>query len=447
MEGGSLVETSNVLIMGAAGRDFHNFNVCFRDQSRSKVRAFTAAQIPNIEGRTYPPVLSGPHHPEGIPIFPEERLEDLIRELEIDEVVFAYSDISYVELMHKASRVHAAGADFVLLGRESTSIKARVPVISICAVRTGAGKSPTTRQICRILKKENIRFVVIRHPMPYGKLESQICQRFASLDDLKAHHCTVEEGEEYAPLIEMGVLVFAGVDYGTILEEAQSEADLIVWDGGNNDWPFYYPDLHIVVTDPHRQGHEERYHPGEANLRMANVVILNKVDTADPANVSLLRKNVQRINPDAVVIEAACVVKVENPESLKGRKVLVVEDGPTLTHGEMSYGAGWIAAKEMGAEILDPRRYAVGSIAKIYDQYPHLGPVLPAMGYSETQLSELAQTIEGSPCDLAVLGTPFDIRKVAPFSKPAVRISYDLEERTSPDLSMIVGNFLRKRLP
>ncbi|RLI31947.1 GTPase, partial [Candidatus Bathyarchaeota archaeon] len=385
---------TRVIIMGAAGRDFHNFNVFFRDNDAYEVVAFTATQIPGIEERTYPPELAGPNYPEGIPIYSEGRLPELIREYGVDQVVFAYSDVSHEYVMHRASIALAAGADFRLMGPSTTMLKARVPVVSVCAVRTGAGKSQTSRRVTKILRSRGYRVVVVRHPMPYGDLRKQVCQRFSTLEDLDRYECTIEEREDYEPHIMNGVVVFAGVDYEKILREAEKEADIIVWDGGNNDLPFYRPDLHIVVVDPHRPGHELRYHPGEANLRMADVVVVNKVGTADPENVSLVEENVRRVNPRATVIRARSSIMVDDPEAIRGKRVLVIEDGPTLTHGEMPYGAGTIAAKRFGAaEMVDPRPYAVGSIVKAYEKYRHLGPILPALGYGERQIKELEETI------------------------------------------------------
>ncbi|MFQ6074417.1 MAG: cyclic 2,3-diphosphoglycerate synthase, partial [Candidatus Bathyarchaeia archaeon] len=387
--------------MGAAGRDFHNFNVYYRNNPKYEVVAFTATQIPGIEKRAYPPELAGPDYPNGIPIYPERDLPELIKEHGVNEVVFAYSDVSHEYVMHRASIALANGADFRLLGPFATMLKAEVPVVSVCAVRTGSGKSQTSRRVTEILRKKGFKVVVVRHPMPYGDLTKQVCQRFASREDLDKQECTIEEREEYEPHINNGIIVYAGVDYERILREAEKEADIIVWDGGNNDMPFYKPDLHIVVADPHRPGHEIVYHPGETNLRMADVVVINKVDTANPANVQTVRKNVKRLNPKAIIIEAASPITVDKPELIKGRKVLVVEDGPTLTHGNMPYGAGTIAAKRLGAtEIVDPRPYAVGSIVKTFEEYPHLGAVLPAIGYGKEQIKELEETINQTPCDV-----------------------------------------------
>ena len=425
--------------MGAAGRDFHNFNVYYRNNPKYEVVAFTATQIPGIEKRAYPPELAGPDYPNGIPIYPEEDLPELIKKHGVNEVVFAYSDVSHEYVMHKASIALANGADFRLMGPFATMLKAKVPVVSICAVRTGSGKSQTSRRVTKILREKGFRVVVVRHPMPYGDLAKQVCQRFASHEDLDKHECTIEEREEYEPHINNGIIVYAGVDYGKILREAEKEADIIVWDGGNNDLSFYKPDLHIVVADPHRPGHEVAYHPGETNLRMADVVVINKVDTADPTNIATVRKNVKRLNPNAIIIEAASPITVDKPELIKGKRVLVVEDGPTLTHGNMPYGAGTIAAKRLGAtETVDPRPYAVGSIAKKFEEYPHLGAVLPAIGYGREQIKELEETINKTPCDLVLIGTPIDLRQVLQLNKPAARAKYELKELSKPTLEKIL---------
>jgi predicted GTPase len=434
-----------VIIMGAAGRDFHNFNVYFRDNDAYEVVAFTATQIPGIEGRIYPPELAGRNYPRGIPIYPEEELQRLIREYDIDQVIFAYSDVSHEYVMHKASIALANGADFRLMGPKTTMLKAKVPVISVGAVRTGSGKSQTSRQVAKILKSKGLNVVVIRHPMPYGDLRKQVCQRFASYEDLDKYECTIEEREEYEPHIDNGIIVYAGVDYEKILREAEKEADIIVWDGGNNDIPFYKPDLHIVVADPHRAGHEITYHPGEANIRMANVVIINKVDTADPKNVSLVKENIRKVNPNAVILEASSPITADKPELIKGRRALVIEDGPTLTHGNMPYGAATILAKQLGAsEIADPRPYAVGSIKEAYEEYPHLGAVLPALGYGEKQIEELKETISRTPCDVVVIGTPVDLRRVMEINKPTVRVKYELKVLGPLSLEQILENFLEK---
>ena len=436
-----------VIIMGAAGRDFHNFNVYFRKNRGYEVVGFTAAQIPGIQCRVYPPELAGAGYPNGIPVYPEEELPRLIKEFDVDEVVFAYSDVSYEYVMHKASLVLANGADFCLMGPKTTMLKAKVPVISVCAVRTGAGKSQTSRQIAKILKDKGLRVVVVRHPMPYGDLRQQVWQRFASYPDLDKYECTIEEREEYEPHIGNGIVVYAGVDYARILKEAQKEADLVVWDGGNNDMPFFKPDLHIVVADPHRAGHELAYYPGEANLRLADVVIVNKVDTADPAKVVQLKENVKSVNPTATVLDAASPITVDKPELIRGKRVLVIEDGPTLTHGSMPYGAGLIAAKNLGAqEIVNPKPYAVGSIKETYAQYAHLGSVLPAVGYSERQIAELKETIDATPCDVVLIGTPIDLRKVIKVDKPTVRVKYELQVLAPICLEELVDDFLERKV-
>ena len=434
-----------VIIMGAAGRDFHNFNVYFRNNDAYEVVAFTATQIPGIEGRTYPPELAGPNYPNGIPIYPEEELPRLIKEFDVDQVVFAYSDVSHEYVMHKASVALANGADFRLMGPKTTMLKAKVPLVSVCAVRTGSGKSQTSRQVAKILRSKGLKVVVIRHPMPYGDLREQICERFASYEDLDKYKCTIEEREEYEPHIDNDIIVYAGVDYGEILREAEKEADVIVWDGGNNDLPFYKSDLHIVVADPHRAGNELTYYPGETNLRMANVVIINKVDTADPKNVEAVKENIRMVNPNAKILEAASPITADRPELIKGKRVLVIEDGPTLTHGNMPYGAGAIISKKLGAsEIVDPRPYAVGSIKETYKKYTHLGAILPAVGYGERQIAELKETIDKTPCDTVVIGTPIDLRRVMTIDKPTVRVKYELKVLGSTTLEQILEEFLRK---
>ena len=434
-----------VVIMGAAGRDFHNFNVYFRNNSAYEVVAFTATQIPGIEGRTYPPELAGPNYPKGIPIYSEEELPKLIKEHDVDQVIFAYSDVSYDYVMHKASIVLASGADFRLMGPKTTMLRAKVPVVSVGAVRTGSGKSQTSRQVAKILKNKGLRVVVVRHPMPYGDLRKQIWERFASYEDLDKYECTIEEREEYEPHIDNGIIVYAGVDYGKILEEAEKEADVIVWDGGNNDLPFYKPDLHIVVADPHRAGHEVAYHPGEANLRMANVVIINKVDTADPQNVKRVKENVKMVNPKAMILDAASPITADQPELIKGKRALVIEDGPTLTHGNMPYGAGTIMAQRLGAkEIVDPKPYAVGSIKETYKKYVHLGTILPAIGYGEKQIAELKETIDRTPCDVVVIGTPIDLRRVMTINKPTVRVNYELQVLGPVSLEQVLEEFLQR---
>jgi predicted GTPase len=428
-----------VLIMGAAGRDFHNFNTFFRNNERYEVVAFTATQIPNIEGRVYPPELAGALYPKGIPIHPEEELVDLIHRHEIDQVIFAYSDVSHEYVMHKASQVLAAGADFRLLGANATMLKSDKPVITVCAVRTGSGKSQTTRYVCDLLQEIGHKVVAIRHPMPYGNLVSQKVQRFADYGDLDKHNCTIEEREEYEPHIDRGVVVYAGVDYEAILREAEKEADVIVWDGGNNDLPFFKPDLHIVVADPHRAGHELAYYPGESNLYAADVVVLNKIDTANLADIAQVRQNVRKVNPTAIIIEAASPIFVDDPGAIRGKRVLVVEDGPTLTHGDMAYGAGVVAAQRFGAaEVIDPRPYAVRSIADTFEKYPKTGPVLPAMGYGEDQVKDLEETINTTPCDLVIIGTPIDLRRVVNIQHPADRVRYELQVIGRPTLEDIL---------
>jgi predicted GTPase len=436
-----------VLIAGAAGRDFHNFNVFFRDNDAFEVVAFTATQIPNIDDRRYPAELAGSLYPQGIPIHAESELEALIAKHDIDDVVFAYSDISHEAVMHLASRVLAAGAGFRLLGPKQTALAAAKPLVAVCAVRTGSGKSQTSRRVLDILQHElgyeNV--VAIRHPMPYGDLAAQAVQRFASLEDLDYHDCTIEEREEYEPYIERGAVIYAGVDYGAILKQAQEEADIIIWDGGNNDLPFYVPDLHIVVADPHRPGHELRYHPGEANLRMADVVVLNKVDTAAHENVVTVQENVRRVNPHALLVKGASPIFVDDPAAIRGRRVLVVEDGPTLTHGEMAYGAGVVAAEYFGAaEIVDPRPYAVGSIVDTYEAYPSTGPVLPAMGYGAAQMADLQATIANTPADLVLIATPIDLARIIEIDKPHQRVRYELQEIGRPTLTEILAGRFSK---
>jgi len=437
-----------VLILGAAGRDFHNFNVVFRHNREYQVVAFTAAQIPDIANRKYPPQLAGPLYPDGIPILDEQELERIIREREVDVVVFSYSDISHVNLMHLASRTVATGADFWLLGANHTQLRARVPVISVCAVRTGCGKSPVSRRVAAELRNLDWKPVVVRHPMPYGDLAAQDVQRFAAMSDLEKHKCTIEEREEYEPHIAQGTTVYAGVDYEGILREAEREGNVILWDGGNNDTPFFHSDLQIVVADPHRAGHELAYYPGEVNLRSADVIVINKVDTAGLHDLEAVRLNIRLHNPLASVVEAACRVKAADPLIIKGRRVLVVEDGPTLTHGEMPYGAGVVAARQCGAaELVDPRPYAVGSIRGVYEHYPHLNGLLPAMGYSELQRHELEQTINRVPCDLVVVATPVDLARIINVNKPCVRISYEIDELARPGLADILQEFTSTHEP
>jgi len=432
-----------ILILGAAGRDFHNFNLCFRNSPDDQVVAFTAAQIPDIAGRLYPPELAGPFYPQGIPIEAEERLEELILEHCVDLVVFAYSDVSHEQVMHLASRANAAGADFQLLGADLTMLESRRPVVSVCAVRTGCGKSPVSRRVVGLLRAEGLRPAVVRHPMPYGDLRRQRVQRFASLADLDYHRCTIEEREEYEPHLAQDTVVFAGVDYEAILAEAEREAEIIVWDGGNNDTPFFRSDLEIVVADPHRAGHELRYFPGEVNLRRAHVVVINKVDTADVEAVERVRRNVREHNPRARIIEAASRVEADAPERIRGARVLVIEDGPTLTHGEMGFGAGVVAARKYGAAaMVDPRPFAVGSLKEAFEKYPHIGTLLPAMGYSPAQLAELEETVRRTPCDAVVVATPVDLGRVITLAKPAVRVRYEVVERGALTLSGVLGEFI-----
>jgi predicted GTPase len=425
--------------MGAAGRDFHNFNVAFRDHEQYQVVAFTATQIPGIEGRQYPPSLSGRLYPKGIPIYDEKDLTQLIAQLQVDEVVFAYSDVPHEYVMHKASQVMAAGASFRLMGPRETMLKSTRPVVAICAVRTGSGKSQTTRHVANVLQSFGLKVVAIRHPMPYGDLANQAVQRFASYDDLDKHECTIEEREEYEPHLDHGITVYAGVDYERILRQAEQEADVILWDGGNNDFPFYQPDLLMTVADPHRPGHELSYHPGETNVRMADVVVINKVDTADYANVLRVRENVRSVNPNATLIEAASPIFVDHPQDIRGKRVLVIEDGPTLTHGGMTYGAGVVAAQRFGAaEIVDPRPFAVGSIQATYAKYPGTGKILPAMGYGAEQIAELAETITRSDADLVLSATPIDLRRVMQVRKPMERVRYELQVIGVPTLADIL---------
>jgi predicted GTPase len=433
------VERERVVIMGAAGRDFHNFNRYFRDDPAYLVVGFTATQIPNIEGRVYPMELAGRLYPDGIPIYPESDLGRLIQENEVNQVIFAYSDVSHQYVMHKASLVQAAGADFRLLGPRATMLKSRKPVVAVCAVRTGSGKSQTTRAVASALKGMGKRVVVVRHPMPYGDLVKQAVQRFASYKDLNKYDVTIEEREEYEPHLANGTVVYAGVDYDKILRQAEGEADIVLWDGGNNDSPFFKPDLHITVVDPLRPGHEISYYPGETNLRMADVIVINKMDTASPQNVELVRSNITRDNPTAIVVNAASPIFVEDPQAIRGKRVLVVEDGPTLTHGEMAYGAGVVAARRFGAaEIVDPRPYAVGSIERTYAQYPGTGPVLPAMGYGSKQTQELEETINRTPVDLVLIATPIDLRRLMNIRHPTDRVRYELEELGPPTLAEIL---------
>jgi predicted GTPase len=435
-----------VIIMGAAGRDFHNFNTYFKDNPRYQVVAFTAAQIPDIEQRSYPEQLSGKLYPKGIPIYPEAMLSSLITDNQVDLVAFSYSDVPHVELMHKASIAMACGADFIMIAASYTMLKAQKPVVAVCAVRTGCGKSQTTRKVCTILRELGKKVVVVRHPMPYGDLLAQEVQRFSAYEDFAHHKCTIEEREEYEPIVDQGIVVYAGVDYGKILARAQEEADIIVWDGGNNDTPFYRPDVHIVLFDPHRSGHELLYYPGETNMRMAKIAIINKVDSAEPSQVEQIRLNIVRCNPQAHIILASSPVIVSEPERVRGMRVLVVEDGPTLTHGGMTFGAGFIAAQTFKAlEIVDPRPYAAGSISDTYRAYPHIGPVLPAMGYSAEQIKDLEETINASDCDLVLFATPIQLTRIVSINKPAIRVRYEYEDNGSPTLQDVLLSELKGR--
>lgn len=429
-----------VIIMGAAGRDFHNFNVFFRNNKEYEVIAFTAAQIPNISGRRYPKELAGELYPNGIPIYSEDELPDLIKKHGVDEVIFSYTDVSYQYVMNRCSIVNVAGADFKLLSPEHTMLKSKKPVIAVCAVRTGCGKSQFSRKIFEILAKR-CKVVAIRHPMPYGDLAKQKCQRFASYEDLDRHECTIEEREEYEPYIDMGGVVYAGVDYEEIIKEAEKEADVIIWDGGNNDYPFYKPDLHIVIADPHRAGHELSYYAGEINLRMADVVIINKIDTAKDEDIKKIEKNVRNANPKAKIIKATSPIKIEG--DIKGKRVLVVEDGPTLTHGEMKFGAGTIAAMKENAEIIDARKYAVGSIKETFEKYSHLEKILPAMGYGEEQIRDLEKTINLADCDVVLAATPIDLKRIIKVNKPIIRVRYGVGEEAEKELEKIIEEFLK----
>ncbi len=432
-----------IIIMGAAGRDFHNFNVLYRDNNDVEVVAFTATQIPDIEGRAYPKVLAGKNYPKGIPIYPEADLLDLIKKHKIDEVVFSYSDVPYQYVMEKAAYVMAAGARFAVEGGEPTMIKSTKPVVAVCAIRTGCGKSQTTRRVAEALQALGKKVVAIRHPMPYGDLSKQVWQRFAKLSDLDKHKCTIEEREEYEPHIMRGVVVYAGVDYEKILREAEKEADVILWDGGNNDMSFYRPDLQITVVDPHRPGHELSYYPGQVNLLLADVVVINKIDSADPEGINEVRQNIAAYNPDAIVVDAASPLVVDDPSLIKGKKVLVVEDGPTLTHGEMAYGAGVVAAEKYGAaELVDPRPFTVKSITKTYEKYPEIGILLPAMGYGAQQVKDLETTINNTKCDSVIIATPIDLGRIIKIKKPTVRVQYNLQEIGTPDLGQVLTNFV-----
>ncbi len=435
-----------VLIMGAAGRDFHNFNVYFRDNKECEVVCFTATQIPNIEGRKYPKELSGKLYPKGIMIFPEEHLAKLIKNRKIDEVIFSYSDVSYKHVMQKASVVMSAGAKFIFLPPEDTMVKSKKPMIAVCATRTGCGKSQTTRKIARILKdKYGLRVVVIRHPMPYGDLKKQIVQRFATKKDLELHNCTIEEREEYEHLIEYGITVYAGIDYELILRQAEKEADVILWDGGNNDTPFYKPDVWITVADPLRVGHEREYYPGELNFIKADTIVINKYKQATKEQLVTLLENIKICNPTALVIRGASIIKVDNPADIKNKKVVIIEDGPTLTHGNMTFGAGTVAARQYGARVVDPRKYAIGSIARTYVKYPQLEKLIPALGYYPKQLRELEQTVNAVPADIVLVASPTDLTSVIDVNKPMVRVSYSLEEIGKPNLITVIEKLLKKK--
>lgn len=437
------MEKINVIIMGAAGRDFHVFNTYFRNNEIYNVIGFTATQIPNIDGRKYPKELAGDLYPEGINIYTEENLENLIKDNNVKQVIFAYSDISHEDIMHKASTVLSAGADFRLMGPENTSIKSTKPIVSVCAVRTGVGKSQTTRKVSEVLKSMGKKVVAIRHPMPYGDLKEQVCQRFASYEDLEKHKCTIEEREEYEPHIDNGIIVYSGVDYEVILREAEKEADIILWDGGNNDFSFYKSDLNIVLVDPLRPGQEITYHPGETNLKMADIVIINKIDSADKKDIELVRENIGKYNKNATIIEAASPISVENGDDIKGKRVLVIEDGPTLTHGGMKYGAGMVAAKKYGAkEIINAKPYAIGSIKETYEKYDHIEDILPAMGYGDNQVKELEEIVNSIDCDVIISGTPIDIKRVIDTDKKVVRVGYSLQEIGDPNLTQVLKDFI-----
>ncbi len=438
---------NRIVIVGAAGRDFHNFNVCYREDSWSQVVAFTATQIPDIAGRRYPAELAGPHYPEGIPIVPEEDLERIIREEKASVAVFSYSDVSHVRVMNLASRVLAAGADFLLLSAEKTMLKSAVPVVSVCATRTGCGKSPVSRRVAELLKEQGLKVVAMRHPMPYGELVKQKVQRFAEPADMDRQKCTIEEREEYEPHVTSGTVVFAGTDYGAILKEAEKEADVIIWDGGNNDTPFLKPDLEIVVTDPHRAGHEVLYHPGEVNLLRASVVIINKVDSAFREAIETVRSNIRQRNPKAMVVETDSLVRAEQAERLSGAKVLVIEDGPSLTHGELTFGAGVIAARRAGATLVDPRPYAVGSIRETFGKFGQVGALLPAMGYSEKQLADLEETIRRTPADFVLIATPIDLRHLITIPQPTLRVTYEVAERGPSKLKEVIREFVNQHAP
>jgi len=438
----------NVIIIGAAGRDFHNFNMYYRGNTHYNVVAFTAAQIPDIDGRKYPAQLAGDLYPNGIPIYAEEDLEDLIQKLKVDDCVFSYSDVTYQRVMSVSARVNAAGANFVLLGPKDTMLKSTKPVIAIGAIRTGCGKSQTSRRVIELLMAQGLKVVAVRHPMPYGDLVAQKVQRFAKVEDLELHKCTIEEMEEYEPHVVRGNVIYAGVDYEAILRAAENDpdgCDVVLWDGGNNDFSFYKPDLFITVTDPHRAGHELSYYPGEVTLRMADVVVINKMDSSDPASIQKVRENIAKVNPKAIVVDGASPIKVDNPAIIKGKKVLVVEDGPTLTHGEMKIGAGIVAAQKFGAEtIVDPRPYLAGKLKETFEIYPNIGSLLPAMGYGEQQRMDLEATINNTECDSVIIGTPIDLNRIVKINKPNTRVYYDLQEIGNPDLTEVIHDFIVK---
>jgi predicted GTPase len=431
-----------VLIMGAAGRDFHNFNVYFRGNQRYKVIGFTATQIPDIDGRLYPPQLTGEMYPEGIPIYTDENLAGLIKQYKIDLVAFSYSDVPHNEVMHKASVVTAAGADFIIIGASYTMIESKKKVVSVCAVRTGCGKSQTSRKVCRIFQKMGKKVVIVRHPMPYGDLTKQIVQRFSSYEDFEKHNCTIEEREEYEPVVAMGAVIYAGIDYRKILREAEKEADVIIWDGGNNDSPFFKPDVNIVVFDPHRAGHETTYHPGETNMLMADIAVINKVDSAEPEKVLQVKNTIEKHNPDAQIVLADSAILVDEPERIEGKRVLVVEDGPTLTHGEMAYGAGTIAARRFkAAKIVDPRPYLAGTLKDTFDKYPGIGALLPAMGYSTRQIKDMETTINNTDCDLVLFATPIDLTHLISIDKPTLRVLYEYSDNSEPTLETLLVSY------
>jgi predicted GTPase len=442
-----IMKRKNILIIGAAGRDFHNFNTCYRDNELYNVVAFTAAQIPDIDDRKYPAELAGSLYPDGIPIYSQDKLAELIKELKVDECIFAYSDVSYQNIMNISAIVNSAGADFTLLGPKNTALKSTKPVISVCAVRTGSGKSQTSRKIIELLMENNLKVVAVRHPMPYGDLVAQRVQRFATVEDLKKHKCTIEEMEEYEPHVERGNIIYAGVDYEAILRSAENDpdgCDVILWDGGNNDFSFYQADLTVTIVDPHRPGHELNYYPGEVCLRMADIAVINKVDSASQEGIDTVEANIKKVNPKAQIIKADSKITVDNPDIIKGKRVLVVEDGPTLTHGEMKIGAGTVAAQRVGAaEIIDPRPYTVGKLKDTFKIYPSIGKLLPAMGYGEQQLKDLEETINKTDCDAVIIGTPIDLTRVININKPCTRVHYELDEISSPNLCDVIQKFIK----